>query len=215
MSVKVLWDCKVLYQSVLLLLQQLTSLLTLKDLMLGEWVPFAQPLHSPSAKDLQGKATEWEFDLQHRIFPRAGISYFIGSPMPFPPLCTLTSLKFGWALQGQHSRSAGSQLVLFLELGGPHIQTFFFSTWKTIFCQPLLEKILLKCMGAFCCLSTCRIQSVLEYLVMCHRHLFSLHRSLQTEVWFDYICPDLGTYPACWLKKKSLVTILSSFPAST
>lgn len=79
--------------------------------------------------------------------------------------------------------------------------TNIFSTWNTIFSQPLLEKILPKYIGTFCRLSNYRMLSVLEYLVMCH-HLFSLHRSLQAKVWFEYICPDLRTYPACWLKRK-------------
>lgn len=56
-------------------------------------------------------------------------------------------------------------------------------------------------MGAFCCLSNCRIWSVLQHLAMCPGHPFSLHTSLEAEVWLEYICPDLGTYSACDLKK--------------
>lgn len=79
--------------------------------------------------------------------------------------------------------------------------TNIFSTWNTIFLSTFTRRSCQNTLGHFavsviieCCLSLNILSCVIIF-----SHCTQI---LQAKVWFEYICPDLRTYPACWLKRK-------------
>lgn len=116
---------------------------------------------------LTGQGHRVGADTQPGVFPRAGTPYFIGS-LPHPPSPRPNHISSIWPCLAVVSIVSGLEPAsFFLGVGWAIYTNFLLSTREAISSPPLLEKSLPKCMGAFCCLRKCRIQSVLEHCVLC------------------------------------------------